>query len=151
MVDDTIKTVRKISTELRPSILDDFGLEDALEWQAAEFEKRTGINCEVKSFVKNINNKKNEITLFRIFQESLTNVLRHSKAKNVWAQLLEQNDNIELTITDDGVGMDLEAVKSKRTLGLMGMKERVLMANGEYNVTSKIGKGTTITVVVPNL
>lgn len=150
LVDDTIKTVRKISTELRPSILDDFGLEDALEWQAAEFEKRTGINCEVKSFVKNITNKKNEITLFRIFQESLTNVLRHSKAKNVWVKLLEQNNNIELTITDDGVGMDLQSVKSKRTLGLMGMKERVLMVNGEYNVTSKIGKGTTITVVVPN-
>lgn len=151
LIDDTIKTVRKIATELRPSILDDFGLQDALEWQAAEFEKRTGIKCSVKSDVKNFNNKKNDITLFRIFQESLTNVLRHSQAKSVCVQLTERNKDIELTIKDDGIGMDLNAVKSKRTLGLIGMKERILMANGKYNVASEIGKGTTITASVPNI
>jgi PAS domain S-box-containing protein len=150
LVDDTIKTVRKISTELRPSILDDFGLVDALEWQAAEFEKRTGIRCTFRSFIKSqINNKKIEITLFRIFQESLTNILRHSKAKTVSVQLLAEEGMIELNITDDGVGMDLEDVKGKRTLGLIGMKERVLMVDGECSVLSEIGKGTTITVSVP--
>ena len=152
MVDDTIKTIRKISTELRPSILDDFGLADALEWQATEFEKRTGISCKVKSFLKeSITNKKIEITLFRIFQESLTNISRHAAAKNVWAQLSKQENMLELTITDDGVGMDLEKVKSKQTLGLMGMKERVLMVNGEYNINSTIGTGTTITVSIPHV
>jgi PAS domain S-box-containing protein len=150
LVDDTIKTVRKLSTELRPSILDDFGLVDAVEWQAAEFEKRTGISCKVKSFIrKQINNKKIEITLFRIFQESLTNILRHSGARNVCVQLHDENDIIELTITDDGVGMDPEAVKNKQTLGLIGMKERVLMVDGDYHVSSEIGKGTTIMVSVP--
>jgi PAS domain S-box-containing protein len=152
LVDDTIQTVRKISTELRPSILDDFGLVDALEWQAAEFEKRTGISCTFKSFIKNQkNNKKIEVTLFRIFQESLTNILRHSKAKNVRVQLLDEEGMIELNITDDGIGMDLEAVKGKRTLGLIGMKERVLMVDGEFSVLSETGKGTAITVSVPYL
>ncbi|TDH28551.1 PAS domain S-box protein [Segetibacter sp. 3557_3] len=150
MVDDTIKTVRKISSDLRPSILDDFGLVDALEWQAMEFQKRTGIVCGVKSFLKrNINNKKIDITLFRIFQESLTNVLRHSHAKSVCAQLLEQDNHLEFTITDNGVGMDLETIREKKTLGLIGMKERVFMVNGDYNISSEPGKGTTITVLVP--
>ncbi|HSU52117.1 MAG TPA: PAS domain S-box protein [Segetibacter sp.] len=152
LVDDTIKTVRKISTELRPSILDDFGLVDALEWQAIEFEKRTGISCKVKSFMKqHIANKKIEITLFRIFQESLTNISRHAAAKKVVAQLLMQENMIELSITDDGVGMNLNSVQNKKTLGLMGMKERVLMVNGTYNITSGIGSGTTITVSIPNV
>jgi PAS domain S-box-containing protein len=150
LVDDTIKTVRKISTELRPSLLDDFGLVDAIEWQAAEFEKRTGISCKVKSFVRqNLTNKKIEITLFRIFQESLTNILRHAEASQISVQLLLAENTVELTIADDGVGMDFNMVKHKKTLGLMGMKERVLMVNGEYNITSNIGKGTTITVSVP--
>ena len=149
-VDDTIKTVRKISTELRPSILDDFGLIDALEWQASEFAKTTRINCKVKSFLTdNIDSKQIVITLFRIFQESLTNILRHAEAENVWAQLLPQGNKIELTITDDGVGMNMEAVKGKQTLGLMGMKERVLMVNGEFTISSEPGKGTRIAVSVP--
>jgi PAS domain S-box-containing protein len=150
VVDDTIKTVRKISTELRPSLLDDFGLVDAIEWQATEFEKRTGITCKVKSFVKQtLTNKKIEITLFRIFQESLTNILRHASAREISVQLLLAENTVELSIADDGVGMDLNTVKSKKTLGLMGMKERVYMVDGEYNITSNVGKGTTITVSVP--
>jgi PAS domain S-box-containing protein len=150
VVDDTIKTVRKISTELRPSLLDDFGLVDAIEWQATEFEKRTGISCKVKSFVKQtLTNKKIEITLFRIFQESLTNILRHASAREISVQLLLAENTVELSIADDGVGMDLNTVKSKKTLGLMGMKERVYMVDGEYNITSNVGKGTTITVSVP--
>jgi PAS domain S-box-containing protein len=150
LVDDTIKTVRKISTELRPSILDDFGLVDALEWQAAEFEKRTGISCKVSSFInEHLSNKKIEITLFRVFQESLTNVVRHAKARHVVAELLKQKNTINFIIKDDGVGMDMDKVKGEQTLGLVGMKERVLMVNGTFNVTSEIGSGTIVTVSVP--
>jgi PAS domain S-box-containing protein len=150
LVDDTIKTVRKISTELRPSILDDFGLVDALEWQAAEFEKRTGISCKVSSFInEHLSNKKIEITLFRVFQESLTNVVRHAKARHVVAEFLKQKNTINFIIKDDGVGMDMDKVKGEQTLGLVGMKERVLMVNGTFNVTSEIGSGTIVTVSVP--
>lgn len=150
LVDDTIKTVRKISTELRPSILDDFGLVDALEWQASEFEKRTGIRCKIKSFVETpVTDKKITITLFRIFQESLTNIARHSKAENVWCQLTEHEKIIELTVTDDGVGVDTTTIEAKQTLGLSGMKERVFMVNGTFEISSERGRGTTIIVSVP--
>lgn len=152
LVDDTIKTVRKIATELRPSMLDDFGLLETIEWQASEFQKRTGIECRLtSSFPRFISNKKIEITLFRIFQESLTNVLRHSFAKKVEINLSCAENEVILTITDNGVGMNIEDVKHKRTLGLIGMKERVLMVNGDYNIKSEPGKGTTVLITVPVL
>jgi PAS domain S-box-containing protein len=150
LVDNTIKTVRKISTELRPSILDDFGLVEALEWQVAEFEKRTGINCRFLSSISDNNyDKKISITLFRILQESLTNVLRHASAKNISVQLLKKDNILELSITDDGIGIDAKTVKGKQTLGLIGMKERVFMVRGKYSITSEKDKGTSILVSVP--
>lgn len=150
IVDDTIRTIRKISTELRPSILDDFGLVDALEWHAEEFEKRTAISCTFTASVSSqVFDKKISITLFRIFQEALTNVSRHSDAKNVLAQLTEIDEHLELVITDDGIGMDTNKVKDRHTLGLLGMKERALMANGRCTVVSSKGAGTTIMVSVP--
>ncbi|HEY6502930.1 MAG TPA: PAS domain S-box protein [Chitinophagaceae bacterium] len=149
MIDTTVKTVRRIAAELRPSLLDDLGLIPAMEWHLEEFEKRSGIrtgfskpqtNHQLSDDVK--------IGLFRIFQESLTNVARHSKAREVNVSLEENDKKVILTIADDGLGFSQEN-ESKRTLGILGMKERTLMLGGEYTITGIRGKGTTVFVSVP--
>jgi PAS domain S-box-containing protein len=150
LVDSAISTVRKISSDLRPSILDDFGLKEALQWQISEFEKRTGISCHFVAGIPDRKlDKKISISLFRIFQESLTNVARHAEAHNVWAVIKCRSGNLELTITDDGKGMDVSSMGLKHTMGLIGMKERVKMTEGTFNLISTPGNGTIVRVAVP--
>jgi PAS domain S-box-containing protein len=150
LLDHTSKTVRKIATELRPSILDDFGLIEALEWHGGEFEKRSGISIRFNSDVPNILiDQKISTSLFRIYQESLTNVARHAKATEVDARISLVDLKLVLTISDNGKGFDVTQIGHKKTLGLVGMRERTLMIGGEYEITSMPGKGTTITVSVP--
>ncbi len=150
LIEDTIKSVRKISMDLRPSMLDDLGLMAALEWQSNEFEKRSGIDTE---FINQVGN--NEIParlktgLFRIYQESLTNVARHADAKKIVSSLKFENNLLILTITDDGKGFSFKNIESKKTLGLFGMKERTKEMGGTYEITSEPGKGTTVSVSVP--
>ncbi|MFT3909174.1 MAG: PAS domain S-box protein [Ferruginibacter sp.] len=150
LIDETVKTVRRIATQLRPSILDDLGLISAMEWQSEEFEKRFKIKT---SFVSNtpIVQVESEIAtgLFRIFQESLTNVLRHSKATEVKATLNSQDGLLILHITDNGIGFNAVENESKKTLGLLGMKERTLIMGGTYEISSKPGNGTTVVISVP--
>jgi PAS domain S-box-containing protein len=152
MLNETVNTVRRISSDLRPSLLDDLGLAAAIEWQLSEFEKRSGIivkfeSAELKS-PSNIN-KTVSTAFFRILQESLTNIARHSGAKNIDVILELNEDYIELSIKDNGVGFDIDNM-NKRTLGLLGMKERAKMIGGDYEIKSIIGNGTTITVRAPN-
>lgn len=150
MLDGTVKTVRRISSELRPSLLDDLGLVAAMEWQLNEFEKRSDIktrfSCpeEEEEFPNNV-----KTGLFRIFQESLTNVVRHSNAKKLIISLERGVDSFILSIQDDGKGFDKQKVADKKTLGILGMKERALMIGGTYDITSTPGKGTTVMVTVP--
>lgn len=150
LIDETVKTVRRIATQLRPSILDDLGLISAMEWQSEEFEKRFKIKT---SFVANSATVQveSEIAtgLFRIFQESLTNVLRHSKATEVKASLNSQDGLLILHIADNGIGFNAVENESKKTLGLLGMKERTLIMGGTYEISSKPGKGTTVVISVP--
>jgi PAS domain S-box-containing protein len=149
LIDTTVKTVRRIASELRPSLIDDLGLWAAMEWHLEEFEKRSGITKKIElPAVEMPLPDALKIGLFRIFQESLTNVARHSGAKNVSVNLHEKDSQLVLTIKDDGKGLDEERT-NKKTLGLLGMKERTLMMGGEYNITSAGGKGTTVTVTVP--
>jgi PAS domain S-box-containing protein len=149
MITKTVATVRRIASELRPTLLDDLGLIAAMEWHLEEFEKRSGIH---KVFVgpegepEIADNMK--IGLFRIFQESLTNVARHSGAHNVDVQLHRQNGKIILKIIDDGKGFDPEKA-TKKTLGLLGMRERTQMMGGVYHISGIPGKGTTVEVIVP--
>lgn len=151
-VDNTIKIVRKISTELRPAIIDDLGLIAALEWQSSEFEKRTGIKCRFTSKVTDRNfEKKITNTVFRIFQETLTNVARHSKATEVWAILNGSESEITLQITDNGKGFDQKNISTKKTLGILGMKERATMINGTIAFQSKYKEGTTVILQAPLL
>lgn len=147
MLNETIKTVRRIATELRPSMLDDLGLIEAIEWQSKEFEKRSGIKITFEHTIAHLPVSNAVATsLFRIYQEALTNIARHAHAKNVFSKLQLDNNEVILTILDDGIGFDLNALGKKQTLGLLGMKERTLMIGGRFNINSEPGEGTTIVV-----
>ena len=149
-LDGTVNTVRKLSAELRPSILDDLGLAEALEWWGIEFEKRSGIACSFTAPAQHLQVPTAiAIGLFRIYQESLTNVARHAQAKNVFSQLELNNNQLLLKITDNGKGFDSSNIGHKKTLGLLGMKERTLMMGGSYEITSEPGKGTTVIISAP--
>ncbi len=150
LLDTMVKTVRKIATELRPSILDDLGLVEAMSWQSNEFEKRSGIGVQFRADETDIPIAGNiAIALFRIYQESLTNVARHSGATRVDTQLKVCDNRLILIITDNGKGFDIQKTGYKKTLGLLGMKERSLMIGGSYDLTSIPGAGTTVLVSVP--
>jgi len=149
-IDNTIKTVRRISSELRPSVLDDLGLIAALEWLLKDFEKRSGVKTRLISGIEKLDLDINAKTaLFRVFQESLTNVARHAKASEVIASLNKSGDNLLITIKDNGKGFVLSAIESKKTLGILGIKERIAIIEGTYNIDSSPGEGTTIEIEVP--
>jgi len=148
VIDEAVKFVRKLATELRPSILDDLGLIPALEWHSHEFSKRHNIRVDFQSMVPELNTSSVIATgLFRMYQESLTNVARHSNATKVESKLRMVNDQIILCISDNGKGFDT-SLTSKKTLGLLGMKERASMLGGKLDITSTPGNGTTVSITV---
>jgi signal transduction histidine kinase len=149
-IDSTIQTVRRISTELRPGILDDLGLVAALEWQAAEFQKRNGIKCEVVSEVAEpILEEELNTAFFRIFQESLTNVLRHANATRIDVRLWEQDANLLMEIRDNGRGIAESDWTNTRSIGVLGMRERAALLGGELTITGAPDQGTTVRVRIP--
>jgi signal transduction histidine kinase len=146
--DEAIKFVRKLSAELRPSLLDDLGLIAALEWHSHEFENRYNIRVIFQSEMADISIPPLIATgIFRIFQESLTNIARHAKAHQVRSSLRVNAGLLKLQIIDDGKGFDTTA--QRKTLGLLGMKERAIMIGGDLQLESLPGRGTTVTVTVP--
>jgi len=150
LIDKTVITVRRIATELRPSILDDLGLIAAMEWQSEEFEKRSEIKSIFSSNVSQLKINTDVATaVFRIFQESLTNVLRHSQATEVISFFRLENNIITLFIEDNGIGFKENEIKNKKTLGLLGMKERIQLINGKYEINGNSGKGTSVIITVP--
>lgn len=150
MLTEMIHSIRRISTQLRPSILDDLGLLEALKWLARDFQKRTGIRIELECPEESLKVEPAITTgLFRIFQETLTNIARHAEATDVSARLYTEEDRLILTIMDNGKGFDPAAAKKKKTLGLLGMKERTLMMKGAYEIDSQPGKGTILRFSVP--
>ncbi|MBL7872508.1 MAG: PAS domain S-box protein [Cyclobacteriaceae bacterium] len=150
LIDSTIKTVRRISTELRPGILDDLGLLAALDWQSQEFEKRTGIKTKFNSPVRELElNKAITTGIFRVYQESLTNVARHSGAQEVESFLDYADNELVLTIRDNGIGLQDGFSDQRRTLGIVGMKERAMMMGGELQIKGVTGIGTSVTLRVP--
>ena len=148
-IDGTMRTVRRICAELRPTSLDDLGLTAAIEWHAKQFEAKTGIkvNLDLPQELFNLS-PEIKIGLYRIFQESLTNVARHADASTIDVHLALEEMMIVMHITDDGKGFDPE-VRQKQTLGILGMKERSLTLGGEYIINSRPGKGTRIMVSIP--
>jgi|CXWL01.1.fsa_nt_gi PAS domain S-box-containing protein len=151
MLDKTVITVRRIASELRPSMLDDMGLGAAIEWHLSEFEKRSGVKTEFNMMQSELPLPDAIKTgLFRVVQESLTNVGRYAKAKKVAISLQQKDGHLAMLIKDNGVGFDIaEKIAAKKTLGILGMTERCYIMGGTFNINSTPGKGTTITVKVP--
>jgi signal transduction histidine kinase len=150
LLDEAVRSVRRISANLRPSILDDLGLEAALEWQSQEVQKRFGIEINFDSQFPEIELPVGIATgLFRVYQEALTNAVRHANAHKINSKLLLSGDKIILEINDDGKGMDMKADTTKKSFGLLGIKERVFVMNGKYEIKSEPGKGTFLSVAVP--
>lgn len=150
LIDDTIQTVRRIAAGLRPSTLDDLGLTAAIEWQAHEFESRTGIQCRLVLPGEEVALSPERATaLFRIFQETLTNVVRHAAAKSIDVHLTKRGDDLVLEVSDDGKGLDEDEAARSRSLGLMGMRERAQLLGGEFGIVGRREKGTTVTVRMP--
>jgi signal transduction histidine kinase len=150
-IDSTIQTVRRISTELRPSILDYLGLAAALEWQAQEFQSRTGIRCHVSAQLRDPNLDPERTTaFFRIFQETLTNVIRHAKATRVDVELKEDAARIILDVKDNGRGISRKEISDPRAMGLLGMRERAALLGGDFRIQPLSGgKGTRACVAIP--
>lgn len=150
MIDSTVESVQKISTKLRPGILDELGLNAAIEWQSEEFEKLTGISCSLVLPNDELNLDSDKTTaLFRIFQESLTNILRHSEANKVNISMTVHHSNIYLEIKDNGKGITGEQIKDFKSLGIHGMKERAIVFGGEVTIEGISGKGTIVKVQIP--
>lgn len=147
LVDSTIRNVRKLCRELRPAVLDQLGLATAIEWQASEFQSRTGIECDVARCVDLSIDPVRATAVFRIFQEVLTNVARHAEATKVWTILETRAGMLTLTVADNGRGM-AETVSGTR-LGLMGMRERAFGVGGSLEISSTPGEGTTVCVRIP--
>lgn len=150
LINSTIETVQRISTDLRPALLDDLGLIPAIEWQIDEFQKRTGIICKVNiDLFENDFGQEYSTTVFRILQETLTNIARHSQAKNVKITISKKYGNLFLKVEDDGKGIPKESIIDPKSFGLIGMQERASIFEGTVNISSSKGKGTTVTLKIP--
>ena len=150
LVDEAIQTVKRISTELRPGVLDDLGLSAAIEWQAQELERRTEIKFEFTSSPKDIVLDRDRSTaIFRIFQEALTNVVRHANATKVRISLKQDGDRVALRIRDNGKGIDEKQLSDPKAFGLIGMMERAMSCGGEVKISGIHGKGTVVAVSIP--
>jgi len=147
-IDETIGTVRRISSEIRPSILDDFGLVAAMEWQARQFERKTGVECVFRSTSENIDIDPDAgSAVFRIFQEALTNIARHAGASKVSVMIDALSDRIRMSVEDDGKGIDLGVLAGARSLGILGMKERARLIGADLSIDSIDEGGTRVQVV----
>jgi signal transduction histidine kinase len=150
LIDMTMQTVKRIYMDLRPGMLDHLGLPVAIDWQCQEFQKRTGIRCTVEVEPEDMTPDKDvSITIFRILQETLTNVAKHSRAKRVEVRLREEEDELELVVMDDGRGIRDDEIHKPKSFGLLGIQERVDFRGGEVKIVGKKGRGTTVSVRLP--
>jgi PAS domain S-box-containing protein len=150
LIDTTIQAVRQISIELRPAILDDLGLVAAIEWQLQDLQKRTGLQCELSTSPEEVTlDIDGRTTVFRIFQEILTNVSRHAHATQVQVSLEETGEHLILQVQDNGRGISRDEIRSAKSIGLLGMRERARLRGGEVHVQGTAGQGTTVTVRLP--
>lgn len=150
-IDATIRSVRSIINDLRPPVLD-LGLQAAIEWQVDEFQRRSGIGCAVltrhKGFDHDID-ERSATALFRILQESLTNVLRHACARRVEVELRREPGYFQMRVADDGIGLGQERGRSGKSFGMQGMRERLRMLDGKLEIASAPGGGTELCITIP--
>jgi PAS domain S-box-containing protein len=152
ILDRLVATVQHIAAELRPPLLDNLGLAAAIEWQAKEFKRRTGIECHLilDEGIKGIN-METSTTIVRILQEALTNVIRHARAMEVTIVLCcEPDDDIIMEIADNGRGISAAAIRFPQAYGLMGMQERARLCGGDLTITGIPGVGTKLRLVIPH-
>ena len=150
LVDKAVQSIRRISTELRPSVIDDLGLNAALEWQVEEIGRRMDVEIEYKNSFNDSNiNPDISIGIFRIMQESLTNIVKHAAAYKININISQAGNAIRLIVEDDGIGFDTNAKQDQLTFGLIGIKERTSMLQGECAIYSEPNTGTRIEVSIP--
>ncbi|UCE19515.1 MAG: PAS domain S-box protein [Gemmatimonadota bacterium] len=151
LVNTTIQTVKRISTELRPGVLDDLGLVAAIEWLVNEVQSRTGVTCELTIDPEDfLLDRDRSTALFRIFQETMTNIARHSGATRVMVHLEKKGDLVELRVQDNGRGITDEESSDHQSFGLIGMRERVHFFGGELAIHGTAGQGTTVVARIPH-
>lgn len=149
-IDETIRAIRRIATELRPGVLDTAGLTAALEWQANQFQTQTGIVCEVKAETKDtLWDQELNTAFFRIFQEALTNVIRHARATKVAVRLAEADGQVVLEVKDNGRGISAAKIHNTKSIGLLGLRERAALLGGTLRIEGERGQGTTLTIRIP--
>jgi PAS domain S-box-containing protein len=150
LTDETIQRVRRIATELRPGVLDKLGLVAAIEWQANEFERRSGVRCRVSSGIEHVHLDHGRSTaVFRIFEQALNNVASHAKASSVAVSVAETHERLVVTVSDNGRGISDRALAGADSLGLIGMRERAALLGGTVDIRRRRPTGTTVTMTIP--
>jgi two-component system, NarL family, sensor histidine kinase UhpB len=150
LIEVSIQSVRHISGDLRPAVLDHLGLAEAITWECSRFERRTGIRCRVSAKVsREMPDRSQALALFRIVQEALTNVARHAHAGAVQITLRERGRLMTISVKDNGRGITKAQKSSHDSIGLLGMSERARLIGGRVTITGVQGRGTTVTVQVP--
>jgi signal transduction histidine kinase len=150
LLDATIRSVRRIISELRPRLLDDLGLTAAIEWQVNDFQKRTGIPVDLSIYPREILlDSERSTAIFRILQESLSNVARHSKATHVAIGLTEIDGIVELDVKDNGQGMRPDQLGNNRSFGLVGIQERARSLGGTAAISGSLHEGVRVVVRFP--
>jgi two-component system sensor histidine kinase UhpB len=149
-IDELLATVRDLSTELRPAVLDHLGLVDALKWQARDFEAKAGIRCDVVSRVEEVSlDSARRTDLFRVTQEALTNVARHSGASRAQIQISGEAGDLLLEISDNGQGFHEDGTSRRSSLGLLGIRERIEALGGTVQWLGTAGRGTRVRIRIP--
>ncbi len=152
LIDATVGSVRELSARLRPEVLDQMGLAAAIDWQAGDFQRRSGIRCSVSLPQQSPALDRDRSTAaFRIFQELLTNVVRHASATRIDIAMQSEPGGLLLTVEDNGRGIERAALDSPKSLGLIGMRERVLPFGGRIDIDGEQGKGTRVKVMIPHV
>jgi signal transduction histidine kinase len=149
LLDGAMNTVRKVSSELRPGLLDDLGLEAAIEWQAQEFARRTGVPCDCRCAEVGAIDARHATALFRILQEALTNIVRHARAARVTVRLRRRRGLAVLEVADNGRGITPEELARPGSLGLLSMRERAFAFGGEVSIRGRKGRGTKVSARLP--
>lgn len=150
LIDETIQSVRKIASRLRPEVLDELGLIAAIEWQAKEFRKRTGVRCKLSlPSSEPTLDRERSTAMFRIFQELLTNVARHANATTIEVVMRLESGTLVLSVEDNGKGVEEAVAYSPKSLGFLGMRERILPFGGKIDVGGTRNKGTKVSISIP--
>jgi signal transduction histidine kinase len=150
LIAESMEKLHAVSAELRPVILDDFGLAAAIEWQGERFSQRSGIGCHFQNNGYEPNLSKDQATaLFRIFQELLTNIIRHAEANEVVVRLEERNGELRLQVADNGRGITEDEINSPKAFGLLGIRERLYPLGGKVAFEGRPNQGTRVTIHLP--